>query len=123
MTDDDIAAALEAEIGAGNFMPPAWRGKLDMQHGYRVQLAWLRRRLARGEVQTGWKVGLTAAAMRAQQNVHEPCFGYLLASGYRPSGHVYRFADLIAPGFENELCLRIGTRKAPTSPSPRPPPP
>ena len=110
MTDDDIAAALEAEIGAGNFMPPAWRGKLDMQHGYRVQLAWLRRRLARGEVQTGWKVGLTAAAMRAQQNVHEPCFGYLLASGYRPSGHVYRFADLIAPGFENELCLRIGTR-------------
>ena len=45
MTDDDIAAALEAEIGAGNFMPPAWRGKLDMQHGYRVQLAWLRRRV------------------------------------------------------------------------------
>jgi len=110
MTDDQIAAALEAEIAAGNFMPAAWRGKLDMQHGYRVQLAWLRRRLARGEVQTGWKVGLTAAAMRAQQKVHEPCFGYLLASGHRPSGHAYRFADLIAPGFENELCLRIGTR-------------
>lgn len=110
MDDDAIAAELELEISAGNFMPPNWRGKLDMQHGYRVQLAWLKRRLARGEVQTGWKVGLTAAAMRAQQNVHEPCFGYLLASGHRPSGHQFKFADLISPGFENELCLRIGTR-------------
>ena len=110
MTDEDIAAALEVEIDAGNFMPPAWRGKLDMDHGFRVQLAWLKRRLARGERQVGWKVGLTSAAMRAQQNVHEPCFGYLLESGHRPCGHAYQFADLIAPGFENELCLRLGTR-------------
>jgi 2-keto-4-pentenoate hydratase len=48
--------------------------------------------------------------MRAQWGVHEPCLGFLLESGRKPSGHGFRFADLIAPGFENELCLRIGTR-------------
>jgi 2-keto-4-pentenoate hydratase len=107
MDIEKIAETLEQETAAGNFMPQAWRGKLSMDQAYRVQLAIMRRRIGRGERQTGWKVGLTAAAMRAQQNVHEPCFGYLLESGHRPSGHRYDFDTLIAPGFENELCLRV----------------
>lgn len=107
MDIEKIAETLEQENAAGNFMPQAWRGKLTMDQAYQVQLATLRHRIGRGERQTGWKVGLTAAAMRAQQNVHEPCFGYLLASGHRPSGHQYDFDKLIAPGFENELCLRV----------------
>src|SRR5581483_2602686 len=39
---------------------------------------------------------------------HEPCFGFLLASGNKPSGHVFQYATLIKPGFENELCLTLG---------------
>lgn len=107
MDIEKTAETLERETAAGNFMPQGWRGKLTMDQAYQVQLAIMRRRLGRGERQTGWKVGLTAAAMRAQQNVHEPCFGYLLASGHRPNGYEYDFAGLIAPGFENELCLRV----------------
>jgi 2-keto-4-pentenoate hydratase len=57
----------------------------------------------------GWKVGLTAKAMQIQQRVHEPVFGFLLASGDRPSGTRIAFAELINPGFENELCLTVGT--------------
>ena len=83
--------------------------RLSMEQGYRVQLGILERLIATGERQAGWKVGLTAAAMRAQHGVHEPCFGFLLASGNKPSGHVFRHADLIKPGFENELCLTLGT--------------
>ena len=64
------------------------------------------RRLAAGERQIGWKVGLTSKAIQQQFNVHEPVFGCILES--RPSGHVFAPADLIAPGFENELCLRLG---------------
>ena len=109
MDIETIAEKLEQENTAGNFMPAAWRGKLSMDQAYQVQLAIMRRRIGRGERQTGWKVGLTAAAMRAQQKVHEPCFGYLLASGHRASGHHYDFDRLIAPGFENELCLRLTT--------------
>lgn len=46
--------------------------------------------------------------MRAQQNVFEPCFGFLLESGHRETGHVFKHEELIDPGFENELCLTIG---------------
>lgn len=112
MPDTDpqhVAATLWAEMQQGNYLPSALMGQLDLTQAYRAQLALLDLYIAAGERQVGWKVGLTAAAMRAQQKVHEPCFGFLLASGQRPSGHSFRFAELIAPGFENELCLRIGT--------------
>ena len=61
---------------------------------------------AAGERQIGWKVGLTSKAIQQQFNVHEPVFGCILES--RPTGHVFAPADLISPGFENELCLRLG---------------
>ena len=109
---DTIADALWAEWHKGRHMPAEWMGKLSMDEAYRVQLALLARFEAAGERQAGWKVGLTAAAMRAQWNIHEPCFGFLLESGHQPSGHAFRFADIIAPGFENELCLRVATRLA-----------
>ena len=104
------ADALWAEWHQGRHMPAEWMGRLSMDQAYRVQLALLDRFAATGEPQAGWKVGLTAAAMRAQWNIHEPCFGFLLASGHKPSGTSFRFPGIIAPGFENELCLRIGTR-------------
>lgn len=105
-----VAAALWAAMRQGRHMPAEFIGTLDLPSAYRVQLALLDLYLAAGERQAGWKVGLTAAAMQRQQKVHEPCFGFLLASGQRPSGHAFSFAELIAPGFENELCLRVGAR-------------
>lgn len=111
-TPEAIADALWAEWHKGRHMPAEWMGRLSMDLAYRVQLALLARFEAAGERQAGWKVGLTAAAMRAQWNIHEPCFGFLLESGHKPSGHAFRFADITAPGFENELCLRVGTRLA-----------
>jgi 2-keto-4-pentenoate hydratase len=108
----DIQAATESiwrHLQAGRHYPPEWGGKLDMRQGYEVQLEILARLVAQGERHAGWKVGLTAAAMRAQHNVHEPCFGFLLESGNRPSGHVFEHAALIQPGFENEICITIGS--------------
>ncbi len=104
-----IADDLWDELRAGRHMPPRWGGRMSMDEAYAVQLDLLDRHLSAGERQAGWKVGLTAAAMRAQQGVYEPCFGYLLESGACPSGHRFAFADLIAPGFENELCLTVGS--------------
>src|SRR5690606_13781564 len=61
-----------------------------------------------GETQAGWKVGLTSAAMRAQQGVPEPCFGHLLQSREMPSGTTLAYSSLIQPGIENELCITMG---------------
>jgi 2-keto-4-pentenoate hydratase len=56
----------------------------------------------------GWKVGLTAAAIREQFRVHEPVFGYLLEEGRLDSGVELDLSDWQGTGFENELCLRLG---------------
>ncbi|MSP02021.1 MAG: hypothetical protein EXR07_13370 [Acetobacteraceae bacterium] len=90
----------------GEWFPSAWNDKLTNDQAYEVLFGIMERRLAAGERQIGWKVGLTSKAIQAQFNVHEPVFGCILES--RPSGHVFAPADLIAPGFENELCLRLG---------------
>lgn len=100
--------ALWDAMQEGRYMPAEWSGRLTTHEGYAVQLALLRRRMANGERHAGWKVGLTAAAMREQQKVHEPCFGYLLESGWHASGHAFRRDQMISPGFENELCLTLG---------------
>lgn len=105
---DAVIDSIWSSAQRGTYYPREWQGKLSMDQAYRVQLGILARHLEQGEVQAGWKVGLTAKAMQVQQGVHEPVFGFLLESGARPSGAVFRFADLIHPGFENELCLTIG---------------
>jgi 2-keto-4-pentenoate hydratase len=90
--------------------PPAdWMNRLSREEAYRVQLGVLARHVQAGERQAGWKVGLTSKAMQIQQKVHEPVLGFLLASGEKPSGTRFAYADLINPGFENELCLTVGT--------------
>jgi 2-keto-4-pentenoate hydratase len=107
----DLEAATESiwqSLQGGVHYPPEWGGRLDMRQGYLIQLGTLRRYVAGGERHAGWKVGLTAAAMRVQHNVHEPCFGFLLESGHLQSGHVFRHAELMRPGFENEICITIG---------------
>jgi 2-keto-4-pentenoate hydratase len=107
----DLEAAAEpiwAYRQRGVYYPAEWKGRLSTDDAYHVQLDLLARYLAAGDGQAGWKVGLTARAMQAQAGIHEPVFGFLLQSGARPSGAVFRFAQLIQPGFENELCLTVG---------------
>ncbi len=88
--------------------PPEWMKRLSREDAYRVQLGLLTRYAGAGDRQAGWKVGLTSKAMQVQQGVHEPVLGFLLASGERPSGTRFQYAELINPGFENELCLTLG---------------
>jgi len=87
---------------------PEWMKRLSREEAYRVQLGVLARHVQAGDAQAGWKVGLTSKAMQAQQGVHEPVLGFLLRSGERPSGSRFPYAELIRPGFENELCLTVG---------------
>ena len=90
----------------GEFFPPAYFDRLSIEQAYDIQLALIDRRLAAGEKHIGWKVGLTSVAIQQQFGFHEPVFGCILETV--PSGHIFAPADLIQPGFENELCMRIG---------------
>lgn len=92
----------------GDYYPAALHGKLSLDDAYRVNLAITQRRITTGEKQAGWKVGVTAKAMQQQMGVHQPVFGVLFESGHRHSGVELKFADLIEPSVENELCITIG---------------
>lgn len=107
----DIREAVEAVAEAhrrGIYDPPALKGRLGMDDGYRVLLGLLERWQQAGERQAGWKVGLTAESIRRQVGYHEPIFAVLLASGHRPSGCVVPLAGLCPLSFETELCLTVG---------------
>jgi 2-keto-4-pentenoate hydratase len=108
----NIEAAIDAfweSARRGIYGPPEWKGRLTREQAYAIQLGMLARHVRDGDRHAGWKVGLTAKAMQLQQGVYEPVFGFLIASGERASGTRFRYAELIQPGFENELCLTMGT--------------
>jgi 2-keto-4-pentenoate hydratase len=88
----------------GEYFPAAYAGRLSIDEAYQVQLALIDRRIAAGERQIGWKVGLTAKVVQKQFGFHEPLVACVLQSF--PSGHALP-GDLIKPGFETELCMRL----------------
>ena len=106
-----------------SYFPAEWKGRLTIEQAYRVQLGLLDRWVARGERLAGWKVGLTAPVIQKQFGMHEPVMGFLLESGHRDSGAGSGTTELIQPGFENELCLTVGSRlEGPASRGRRPGP-
>ena len=115
MTEPEIAGVVETfwrERQKGVHFPSAFSGKLSLAEAYRVQLGLIARRVAAGERQVGWKVGLTAKTIQEQIGVHEPVFGCLLAEGLKESRHRFQHRALIRPGFENEVCVRLGRELA-----------
>jgi 2-keto-4-pentenoate hydratase len=104
----DLARALDdfwTARARGEFFPHAYFDRLTLDDAYRIQLALIERRLAAGERHIGWKVGLTATAIQEQFGFHEPVFGCILET--QPTGHVFGANELIHPGFETELCIRL----------------
>ena len=113
MDEQALSAAVaefEAARARGEYFPNAWFDRLSLDDAYRLQLSLIDRR---GDKRVGWKVGLTSRAIQQQFQVHEPVFGCLLADGRLDSGHQFRAEELIAPGFENELCIVMGADLAP----------
>jgi 2-keto-4-pentenoate hydratase len=105
----DLQRAVEefwAARSRGEYFPVDYFDRLTLDDAYRIQLALIDRRCAQGERQIGWKVGLTSKAIQQQFGFHEPCFGCILES--RPSGHRFAAGEVIRPGFETELCARLG---------------
>jgi 2-keto-4-pentenoate hydratase len=90
----------------GEYFPVGYFDRLGLDEAYRIQRALIDRRCAAGEQQIGWKVGLTSKAIQQQFGFHEPCFGCILET--RPNGHVFAAGELMKPGFETELCMRLG---------------
>lgn len=102
---DEAVEAFWQARQRGEYAPTSYYDRLHIDDAHRVQLGLIARRVALGERQIGWKVGLTAKAIQQQFGFHEPVFGCVLET--TPSGHVFPAGSLISPGFECELCMRL----------------
>lgn len=112
MNSQDVTKLLHKAYHENTSFPDACLRVLSLEDAYEVQFSLAELRVGEGEEVAGWKVGLTSKAMQEQQGTHEPCLGHLLSSGQVISPAKIAFENLIMPGFENELCMRL---KAPLS--------
>lgn len=82
----DLLDALLPAWSAHEPAPAALAGQVTMSQAYEAQVELLRRRVAEGFVHTGWKVGQTSAAMRAERGATEPAPGFMVAANALDSG-------------------------------------
>jgi 2-keto-4-pentenoate hydratase len=61
----------------------------------------------------GFKIGATTRQMQAYLGLSGPAAGFVAAAGVQPTPGGFRFAELIAPGVECEVGLRLGADLAP----------
>ena len=73
----------------GDPFPLHWEPQLTQDDAYRINLALTDRHAAQGEPQAGWKVGLTARAIREQFGLPEPLFAVLFEKGRWESGRTW----------------------------------
>ena len=114
LTDDDVAAEAalldEAERTATQCRQTTEvHPDMTMPDAYRIQAAWLERKLARGERLVGHKIGLTSRAMQAAMKIDTPDSGFLTdAMVFEPDGTL-RAADFCDPKLEIELAFVLAT--------------
>lgn len=81
----------------------------DASDGYRLQHAWIRRRLDAGETLVGMKVALTNPAMQRFFQVSEPCAGRLTSAAVFPPGPL-AIGNWLLANVEPEVGFVIGRR-------------
>ena len=108
MTVDEAIEIKWQGIQSGIHSPEELHRKLSLREAYEVQLGILEKHKAGGETQAGWKIGLTADAIRQMYATTEPAFGFLLESNAYASGHRFSYADIVNPAIESELCFTLG---------------
>lgn len=117
LTDDQIAAEAalldEAERTAEQIRQTTSRyPDMTMDDAYRVQAAWLQRKLARGEELVGHKIGLTSRAMQAAMKIDTPDSGFLSRDMVFEPDSTLEAARFCDPKVEIELAFVLATELA-----------
>ena len=113
LTDDQVHAEAElldrAEVEAAQIrQTTSVHPDMTMDDAYRIQAAWLARKLARGEQLVGHKIGLTSRAMQAAMNIDTPDSGFLTGAMVFPPDAELRAAAFCDPKLEIELGFVLG---------------
>jgi 2-oxo-hept-3-ene-1,7-dioate hydratase len=79
--------------------------EITIADAYRIQRAWVKRKLAAGRRVKGHKIGLTSRAMQRTSNITEPDYGTLLDDMFFKDGGDLDMTRFIAPRVELELAF------------------
>ncbi|MBS0348637.1 MAG: 2-oxopent-4-enoate hydratase [Proteobacteria bacterium] len=79
--------------------------ELSIEDAYRIQLAFIARRLAAGETIVGKKIGVTSKAVQDMLGVFQPDFGQLTSGMVFQEGDAIDLGTLIQPKAEAELAF------------------
>ncbi|MEO1065511.1 MAG: 2-oxo-hept-4-ene-1,7-dioate hydratase [Actinomycetota bacterium] len=82
---------------------------MTMDDAYRIQGAWLDRKLARGAQLVGHKIGLTSRAMQAAMNITTPDSGFLTDDMVFAPGATLDAGRFCDPKLEIELAFVLAT--------------
>lgn len=110
MTVDEAVEILWQGIQKGEYFPDALKGALSLDDAYRAQLGVLERRVAAGEVHSGWKIALSGESTRQSMGIDAPAFGYLLESGCYAKNEVFQHSTILNPCIESELFIALSKR-------------
>jgi 2-oxo-3-hexenedioate decarboxylase len=92
--------------------------EMTLEEAYDIQRASIARRMARGEVLVGMKMGLTSKAKMEQVGVHNPIYGHLTNPMVASDGAELDRDDYIHPRVEPEVCFILGKDlEGPVTPS------
>lgn len=97
----DAAEAARDQVHLLTDMHPA----MTMADAYAIQAAWVAMKRDRGDVQTGWKIGLTSKAMQAALSIDIPDSGVLLRSMAFADGATIPAGRFIQPRIEAEIAF------------------
>jgi len=84
--------------------------EMDMDDAYKIQKAWVDRKIAEGDSVRGYKIGLTSRAMQMAVNIDEPDYGVLLDSMFFADGAEINVSDFLDPRIEVELAFVLKDR-------------
>lgn len=110
----DMAARLDAaernreQIDHFSLQQPG----MTIEDGYKIQRAWVARKLTAGRRLIGHKIGLTSRAMQRSSNIDEPDYGALLDDMLFANDSDIPFARFIEPRVEVELAFVLKRRLA-----------
>jgi 2-oxo-hept-3-ene-1,7-dioate hydratase len=81
---------------------------MTMTDAYRVQNAWMQRKIAEGRRLVGRKIGLTSRAMQQAMQIDEPDYGTLLDDMLFDNGATIEAARFTDPRLEVEFAFVLG---------------
>lgn len=97
----DRAEQARVQIDALSMSEP----EMDLEDAYRIQSAWMERKISRGCVSIGKKIGLTSRAMQQAMKIDQPDFGILLDNMVIANQGTIAAGDYTDPRLEVELAF------------------